>query len=160
MTTSNAFASWCAATPDEGKSWMYVVMYLRILCKRDIYICVSLHILCIYTYTYIYIYIWYPPKTYLSIKFNGIYRFAPECDALNEQTLWILLNIKPDSGTPIAGWPEAKVRQMCQNKSKGLGGAVSMTEFPLTTFSLKPLLHTVSLASCCWVVLVLAKHPL
>eukprot|EP00435_Cladocopium_sp_Y103_P055174 s234_g18.t1 len=27
---------------------------------------------------------------------------APECDAQNEQTLWILISIKPDSGTPIA----------------------------------------------------------
>ena len=33
---------------------------------------------------------------------------APECDAQNEQTLWVLINIKSDSGAPIAGWPEAK----------------------------------------------------
>ena len=70
---------------------------------------------------------------------------APECDAQNEQTLWVLINIKSDSGAPIAGWPEAKVRQMCQNKSKGLGGAMSMTEFPLHTYSLKPFLHSVLL---------------
>ena len=66
--------------------------------------------------------------------------YAPECDARNEQTLWILISIKTDSGTPIAGWPEAKVRHMAQNKSKGLSGSVSMTQFPLTTFSLKPFL--------------------
>lgn len=64
---------------------------------------------------------------------------APECEARNEQTLRILVNIKPDSGTPIAGWPEAKVSKvhhMCQNKSKGLGGAISMTQFPLNTYGL------------------------
>ena len=70
---------------------------------------------------------------------------APECDAQNEQTLWILINIKSDSGTPIASWPEPKVRLMCQNKSRGQAGAVSMTEFPLTTCSLKPSLHSVLL---------------
>ena len=42
------------------------------------------------------------------------------------------------SGTPIAGWPEAKVRGMAQNKSRGLAGAPSI---PLTTFSLRPILH-------------------
>ena len=88
---------------------------------------------------------WSPSRSELEEGIYHINAFAPECDALNEQTLWILLNIKPDSSTPIAGWPEAKVRQMCQNKSKGLGGAVSMTEFPLTTYSLKPFLHTILL---------------
>lgn len=34
---------------------------------------------------------------------------------------------------------------MCQNKSRGLGGAMSMTEFPLNTYSLKPFLHKVLL---------------
>lgn len=76
---------------------------------------------------------------------NFINDHAPECDSRNEQTLWILINIKPDFSTPIAGWPEAKVRQMAQNKSKGMVGALSMTEFPLTTFSLKPFLHQVPL---------------
>ena len=66
---------------------------------------------------------------------------APECDAPNEQTYWVLTCIKPDSGTPIAGWPEVKVRAMAQNKSRGVSGAQSMTEFPLTTFSLHPVMH-------------------
>lgn len=72
---------------------------------------------------------WSPSKSELEEGIYHINAVAPECDALNEQTLWILLSIKPDSGSPIAGWPEAKVRQMCQNKSKGLGGAMSMTDF-------------------------------
>ena len=66
--------------------------------------------------------------------------FAPECDALNEQTFWILTNIKPDSGTPVAGWPEVKVRAMCQNKSRGVSGAASHNEFPLNTSSLNSVL--------------------
>ena len=66
---------------------------------------------------------------------------APECDAQNEQTYWVLTCIKPDSGTPVAGWPEVKVRAMAQNKSRGVSGAQSMTEFPLTTFSLHPVMH-------------------
>lgn len=69
---------------------------------------------------------------------NFINSFAPKCDARNEQTLWVLINIMADSGTPISGWPEVKVRQMAQNNARGLAGAVSMTEFPLTSLSLKP----------------------
>ena len=83
---------------------------------------------------------WNPPNIELEEGVAFINSHAPECDARNEQTLWILINIKTDSGTPIAGWPEAKVRNMAQNKSKGLAGAISMTAFPLTTFSLKPFL--------------------
>eukprot|EP00438_Fugacium_kawagutii_P017687 Skav211284 [mRNA] locus=scaffold2429:143489:145378:+ [translate_table: standard] len=88
---------------------------------------------------------WNPNNHELEEGINFINAWAPECDALNEQTFWILVNIKPDSGAPISGWPEAKVRQMCQNKSKGLGGAVSMADFPLSTQSLKPFLHNVLL---------------
>lgn len=88
---------------------------------------------------------WSPANAELEEGILFINSHAPECDAQNEQTLWILINIKAESGTPIAGWPEVKVRHMCQNKSKGLGGATSMTEFPLNTYSLKPFLHSVLL---------------
>ena len=88
---------------------------------------------------------WCPSNAELEEGVVFINTYAPECDAQNQQTLWILINIKPDSGTPIAGWPEPKVRHMCQNKSKGLGGAMSMTDFPLNTCSLKPFLHKVLL---------------
>ena len=40
---------------------------------------------------------------------------APETDANNEQYTWILLNIREDAESPIAGWPEGKVRIMAQN---------------------------------------------
>jgi len=46
----------------------------------------------------------------LEDRINFINDHAPECDSRNEQTLWILINIKPDSSTPIAGWPEATWR--------------------------------------------------
>ena len=50
------------------------------------------------------------------------------------------MNIKEDSDSPIAGWPEGKVRIMAQNKTRGMSGATLQREFPLTTFSLKPML--------------------
>eukprot|EP00438_Fugacium_kawagutii_P018364 Skav210909 [mRNA] locus=scaffold15:130393:132312:+ [translate_table: standard] len=84
---------------------------------------------------------WNPSNQELEEGVDFINAHAPECDARNEQTLWILINTKADSGTPIAGWPEGKARFMAQNKSKGLSGALSMTEFPLTTMSLKPFLR-------------------
>ena len=46
---------------------------------------------------------------------------APECDSQSQQ-YWILCNIKKDCDSPISGWPEAKVRIMAQNKSKGMAG--------------------------------------
>ena len=84
---------------------------------------------------------WTPDNDELSAGIRFINEHAPECDARNEQTFWVLTSIKSDADTPIAGWPEAKVRAMAQNKSRGLGGATSMTEFPLTTFSLNPAMH-------------------
>ncbi|CAE7230311.1 unnamed protein product [Symbiodinium natans] len=74
----------------------------------------------------------------LGIEFINAH--SPEGDALNEQTFWILSSIREGSGTPIDGWPEAKVRFMCQNKSRGLGGAGPRFHFPLHTYSLKGLL--------------------
>ena len=65
---------------------------------------------------------------------------APDCDSKNEQTFWILSNTREDADTPISGWPEAKVRMMAQNKSRGVSGAQPQHEFPLTTWSLKPIL--------------------
>lgn len=88
---------------------------------------------------------WNPSNHELEEGINFINTWAPECDARNEQTLWILVNIKAESATPIAGWPEPKVRQMAQNKSRGVAGALSMTEFPLTTMSLKPFMREVLL---------------
>ena len=70
------------------------------------------------------------------------YGHAPECDAMNEQTFWVLTNIRPDSNSPIAGWPEAKVRMMAQNKARGASGATSLSEFPRQTFSLNSSLAT------------------
>ena len=78
---------------------------------------------------------WNPPNIELEEGVAFINSHAPECDARNEQTLWILINIKTDSGTPIAGWPEAKVRNMAQNKSKGLAETEGI---PLSTDDIQP----------------------
>ncbi|CAE7400836.1 unnamed protein product [Symbiodinium microadriaticum] len=80
--------------------------------------------------------LWSPENDELAEGIRYINSFAPDCDARNEQTYWILTNIKPDSGTPLAGWPEINVRNMCQNKSRGVSGSVPKNEFPLTTASL------------------------
>ena len=79
-----------------------------------------------------------PENDELAEGIRYINAHAPECDGLNEQTYWILTNIKADSGSPVTGWPEIKVRAMCQNKSRGLSGAIPKSEFPLTTCSLRP----------------------
>ena len=44
-------------------------------------------------------------------------------------------HVRPESGSPITGWPEVKVRGMAQNKSCGVSGAQSLTEFPLNTYN-------------------------
>ena len=113
---------------------------------------------------------WNPATHELEEGVALINEHAPDCDGRNEQALWILISIKADSGTPIAGWPEHKVRMMAQNKSRGGGGAVSIPDFPLTTFSLKPFVHDVLLpylypllstsALCSWAAQVWGRHPL
>ena len=84
---------------------------------------------------------WTPEVESLREGIDFINSQAPDGDAQNEQTFWILCNIRHDSGSPISGWPEAKVRFMAQNKSKGLAGAQPQTKFPLTLFSLKPFIY-------------------
>ncbi|CAJ1338255.1 unnamed protein product, partial [Effrenium voratum] len=88
---------------------------------------------------------WAPDDEALKEGILFINANAPECDSQNEQTYWILCSIKEGSGTPVSGWPEAKVRFMAQNKSRGLAGAQPETDFPLTMFSLKPLMSDVLL---------------
>ncbi|CAE6936528.1 unnamed protein product [Symbiodinium microadriaticum] len=50
--------------------------------------------------------------------FDFVNKNAPDDDSENLQYLWILTNIKPDSGSPIAGWPEGKIIRMAQNKRR------------------------------------------
>lgn len=83
---------------------------------------------------------WAPADEELWAGIQYINDNAPECDSQNQQYYWILCSIKEGSGTPISGWPEAKVRLMAQNKSRGMAGAQLETSFPLTTYSLKPFL--------------------
>ena len=53
---------------------------------------------------------WSPESDDLSEGIKFINLHAPECDARNEQTFRILTRIRPESGSPIAGWPEVKSR--------------------------------------------------
>ena len=55
---------------------------------------------------------WAPDDTELLQGISFINENAPESDAHHEQYAWILMNIKEDSDSPIAGWPEGKVRIM------------------------------------------------
>ena len=81
---------------------------------------------------------WGPDDNELLRGVTYVNQHAPEDDSENQQYLWILLNIRPDSGSPIAGWPESKVIRMAQNKSRATAGATSSRFFPMTTRSLKP----------------------
>ena len=81
---------------------------------------------------------WGPDDSELLAGVQYINSNAPEDDSENQQYLWILLNIRPDSGSPISGWPESKVIRMAQNKSRAAAGATSSRFFPMTSRSLKP----------------------
>ena len=88
---------------------------------------------------------WAPEDEELRKGIDFINSQAPEGDALNEQTFWILSSIREQSGTPIEGWPESKVRGMAQNKSRGLAGAQPLSHYPLHTYSMKDFMSTVLL---------------
>ncbi|CAE7375377.1 unnamed protein product [Symbiodinium sp. CCMP2592] len=88
---------------------------------------------------------WAPEDEELRRGIDYINDNAPEGDARNEQTFWILSNIREGSGSPISGWPESKVRNMCVNKSRGIAGASPCYDFPLHTYSMKPFLSDVLL---------------
>ena len=81
---------------------------------------------------------WAPAEDELRKRVSFVNRNAPEDDTENQQYLWILTNIRPDSGSPIAGWPEGKVSRVVQNKSRGTASATSLSFFPFSVRSLKP----------------------
>ena len=84
---------------------------------------------------------WAPDNETLFQGVSFINDYTPETEANNEQHTWIVMNIKEDSDSPIAGWPEAKVRVMAQNKSKASTGVTLQRGFPLTDyFFVEPLL--------------------
>ena len=85
---------------------------------------------------------WSVPNAELHEGKDYINERCPPCDANSEQYIWILENIKEDSGSPIAGWPETKVTKMAMNKAKTNTGAVPKKKFPLNTFSMKPVMHS------------------
>ena len=59
---------------------------------------------------------WAPADEELLAGIQYINENVPECESQNQQLYWVLCNIKEDCGSPIRGWPEAKVRVMAQNR--------------------------------------------
>ena len=57
----------------------------------------------------------------------------------------VLSNIREGAETPISGWPETKVGNMCINKSRGIADAQPHYRFPLHTYSLKSFMSDVLL---------------
>ena len=91
---------------------------------------------------------WNPATHELEEGVALINEHAPDCDGRNEQALWILISIKADSGTPIAGWPEHKVRMMAQNKSRGGGDNFQSQAIRAGCPTSLPVLSTPALRHC------------
>jgi len=67
-----------------------------------------------------------------------ILTYCPMDEAESDLTTWIWKNVKTDSGTPIAGWPEFKARKIAENKKKACSGVPVERFFPLTVVDLHP----------------------
>ena len=68
-----------------------------------------------------------------------INKWAPEDNDMNQQWLFIEKNIKPGSGSPIAGWPVNKVQNAVNNRTKAVASAATVNRsFPLCIFDLHP----------------------
>ena len=82
---------------------------------------------------------WSPGEDELLKGVEYISTAAPDQDDENQQYVWIPMQIKPDSVSPIAGWPKSEVRLLAQNK------ACSRWSYfiqPLVTMSFKPFMGT------------------
>ena len=68
---------------------------------------------------------------------------CPVDEAESDLTTWIWKKIKPDSGSPIAGWPEMKARKIAANIKKASQGVAVHRFFPLVFFDMKFIWSTV-----------------
>ncbi|CAK0891769.1 unnamed protein product [Prorocentrum cordatum] len=69
-----------------------------------------------------------------------INKHAPAVNDMNQQWLFIEKNIKPSSGSKIAGWPWAKVANAVHNRAKAATGCAKVERsFPLCVFDLHAL---------------------
>ena len=94
---------------------------------------------------------WEVPNDELRAGVFFINTQCPEDNDENQQWVWIQENIKGESGSPIAGWPEAKVQKAADNKCKGaMAGAKVERWFPLLIFDLHPI----------WMILLPVLFPL
>lgn len=68
---------------------------------------------------------------------------CPVDEAESDLTTWIWKKIEPDSGSPIAGWPEMKARKIAENKKKASQGVAIHCFFPPVFFDMKFICSTV-----------------
>ncbi len=64
---------------------------------------------------------------------------CPTDDADGATSKWIWKNMKPSSGSKIAGWPENRIRRIADNKRKAAESAQVERFFPLTLMDTKPI---------------------
>ena len=69
---------------------------------------------------------WNPTDTEIDEGRDYIMRGCPVDETDSDMTVWICKKIKPDSESPIAGWPEMKVRRIADNKKKAAQGVPVM----------------------------------
>ena len=94
---------------------------------------------------------WSVPKEQRRAGVEYVNMWCPEENDQNQQWLWIQDQIEMDSGSPIAGWPEAKVQVLASNKTKAANAAALVyRRFPLNVYDLHPV----------WLVLLPMIFPL
>jgi hypothetical protein len=68
--------------------------------------------------------------------------FLKDCtldDSENAMTLWIWKAMRVDSGTPVAGWPELKIRRLVENFAKANHSSDPQYFYPLLVHDLHPI---------------------
>ena len=78
---------------------------------------------------------WNPTSAQLKAGIEYINFKAPLCDGMNEQFLWILLNIR-DECSPVFGWPQHVVSKAAHNRSSNKSQVSTILFFPLLMLDL------------------------
>ena len=89
---------------------------------------------------------WSVPNEELRAGVRHVNSEAPTDNDENQQWLWIQEQIKDDSGTPLAGWPECKVQRMAENQAKASNANATIERFfPMCVMDLHPIWHFILL---------------
>lgn len=72
---------------------------------------------------------WNVPDEALDAGVKYVNTCCPEDNDESQMWLWVQKNIKEESGSPVAGWPENKVRQVAENKAKANHAAAAVNRF-------------------------------